>query len=260
MGDLAVRQAMNLCVPRQLISEEFYGLNQPPTANILDGLESFSSTNTSWEFDTAKAAEILEEAGWTLNGDYREKDGVKLRVLLATTVNAVRQKCQAVIQQAAKEAGIEVQLEQIDAGIFFDGAAGNDQNLTHHYWDMGMWATNATSILPITYLEGWTMGVDGENIPQAENLFVGGNISRYQNPEYDAAFATFNDMRSLDEAFELLIELNDILINDVAVIPMVIRAGDTYGISRRLVPDNIAIGPGFELTYWNVANWNLAQA
>lgn len=260
MGDKAVRQAMNLCVPRQLIAEEFYGLGQPATANILDGLESFSSTNTSWEFNTAKAAEILEEAGWVLNGDVREKDGVRLRILLATTVNAVRQKCQAVIQQAAKEAGIDVQLEQIDAGIFFDGAAGNDQNLTHHYWDMGMWATNATSILPITYLEGWTMGEDGDNIPQAENSFVGGNISRYQNPDYDAAFFTFNDMRSIEEAFELLIELNDILIEDVAVIPMVIRAGDTYGISRRLVPDNIAIGPGFELTYWNVANWNWAEA
>ncbi len=258
MGDLAVRQAINLCVPRQLIADEFYGLNQPPTANILDGLESFSSPNTSWEFDPEKAAGILEEAGWVLDGDYRAKDGVPCRVVLATTVNAVRQKCQAVIQQACKEAGIEVQLEQIDGAIFFDGAAGNDQNLTHHYWDMGMWATNATSILPITYMEGWTMGVDGENIPQAENNFVGGNISRYQNPAYDEKFATFNQMASIEDAFDLLIELNDILIEDVAVIPMIIRAGDTYGISRLLVPDNIAIGPGFELTYWNIANWNLA--
>lgn len=258
MGDKAVRQAMNLCIPRQLIAEEFYGLNQPPTANILDGLDSFSSKNTSWEFDPEKAATILEEAGWVLDGDYRVKDGVKCRVVLGTTVNAVRQKCQAVIQQACKTAGIEVQLDQVDAGIFFDGSAGNDQNLTHHYWDMAMWATNATSILPITYLEGWVAGENGENMPQKENNFVGQNISRYNNPDYDAAFATFNQMASIDEAFELLIQLNDILIEDVAVIPMIIRAGDTYGISRKLVAENIAIGAGFELTYWNIANWNLA--
>src|SRR5690606_26212998 len=148
-------------------------------------------------------------------------------------------------------------LEQIDAGIFFDAGAGNDQNLTHHYWDLGMWATNATSILPITYMEGWTSGDNLDNISQASNNWTGGNISRYINPEYDEKFATFNDMRSLEEAFNLLIELNDILIEDVAVIPMVIRSGDTYGISRKLVAENIAIGPGFELTYWNVANWNL---
>lgn len=259
LSDIAVRQAINLCVPRQLIADEFYGLGQPPTSNILDGLESFSSPNTNWEFDTAQAAQLLEDAGWELDGEYRVKDGVRCRVTIGTTVNSVRQRCQAVIQQACREAGIEVQLEQIDAGIFFDGAAGNDQNLTHHYWDLAMWATNATSILPITYLEGWTTGEDGDNIPQAENNFVGGNISRWQNPDYDAKFATFNDMRSLDDAFNLLIELNDMLIENVAVIPMIIRAGDTYGISRRLVPDNIAIGPGFELTYWNVANWNLAE-
>ncbi len=256
MGDKAMRQAINLCVPRQLISDEFYGLDQPPTANILDGLEDFSSPNTTWEFNPEKAAQILEEAGWVLDGEYRAKDGVKARVLLGTTVNAVRQKCQAVIQQACKQAGIEVQLEQVDAGIFFDAGVGNDQNLTHHYWDLAMWATNATSILPITYLEGWTAGPDGENIPQAENDFVGGNISRYINPDYDAKFATFNEQRTMEDAFQVLIDLNDILIEDVAVIPMIIRAGDTYGISRTLQEENIAIGPGFELTYWNIANWN----
>ena len=256
MGDKAVREAINMCVPRQLIADEFYGLGQPPTSNILDGLESFSSPNTSWEFDPAKAAQVLEDAGWVLDGEYRVKDGVKCRVVLATTVNSVRQKAQVVIQQACKQAGIEVALEQIDAGIFFDAGVGNDQNLTHHYWDLAMWATNATSILPITYLEGWTSGMDGENIPQAENDFVGGNISRWINPEYDAKFATFNEMRTLEEAFALLIELNDMLIEDIAVIPMVIRAGDTYGISRTLYNENVAIGPGFELTYWNIANWN----
>jgi peptide/nickel transport system substrate-binding protein len=120
-----------------------------------------------------------------------------------------------------------------------------------------MWATNATSILPITYLEGWTSGVDGDNLPQKENDWVGGNISRWVSPEYDALFASFNDMRSIEEASDLLIQLNDMLIEDVAVIPMVIRAGDTYAISRSLVAENVAIGPGFELTYWNIANWNL---
>lgn len=256
MSDPAMRQAINLCIPRQLIADEFYGLGQLPTSNILAGLDDFTSPNTSWEFDPEKAAALLEEAGWTLDGDYRSKDGVKARVLIGTTVNAVRQKCQAVIQQACKQAGIEVMLDSVDASIFFDSGAGNDQNLFHHYWDLAMWATNATSILPITYLEGWTAGPDGENIPQKENNWVGGNISRYVNPDYDAKFATFNEMTSVEEAFDLLIELNDMLIEDNAVYPMVIRAGDSYGISRTLVEENVAIGAGFELTYWNIANWN----
>ena len=259
LGDKAMRQAINLCIPRQLIADEFYGFDQPPTSNILAGLDLFESPNTEWEFNTAKAIEILEEAGWELDGNYRVKDGVPARVTIGTTVASVRQKSQVVIQQACREAGIEVILEEVDGGIFFDFSAGNDQNLSHHYWDLAMWATNATSILPITYLEGWTSGTDLDNIAQRSNNWTGGNLSRYINPEYDEKFATFNDLRSLEEAFELLIELNDILIEDVAVMPLVIRAGDSYGISRRLRQENVAIGPGFELTYWNIANWNWAD-
>lgn len=259
LADKAVRQALNLCIPRQLIADEFYGLGQPPVSNYLSGLEQFESPNTSWELNIEKAAQILEEAGWELDGDYRVKDGVPLRLLLGTTVNAVRQKSQAVIKESCKQAGIEITLDQVDAGIFFDTSAGNDQNLLHHYWDLAMWATNATSILPITYMEGYVAGPDGEKIPQRSNNWVGTNISRWVNPEYDAKFESFDDLRSMEEAFELLIELNDMLIEDVAVIPLVVRAGDTYALSRSLVAENIAIGPGFELTYWNIANWNRAD-
>ncbi|MBA2776785.1 MAG: hypothetical protein H0U31_08665, partial [Chloroflexia bacterium] len=50
--------------------------------------------------------------------------------------------------------------------------------------------------------------------------------------------------------------LNDILINDVVIIPEVNRPSDTYAISKRLVNDNVALGVGYELSYWNIANWN----
>ena len=49
--------------------------------------------------------------------------------------------------------------------------------------------------------------------------------------------------------------MNDMLINEVVVIPEVNRPSDTYAISQRLVNDNIDLGVGFELSYWNVVNW-----
>jgi hypothetical protein len=51
--------------------------------------------------------------------------------------------------------------------------------------------------------------------------------------------------------------MNDILINDVAVIPEVNRAADVYAISRKLQKENIALGFGLEYNYWNIANWAL---
>jgi hypothetical protein len=49
--------------------------------------------------------------------------------------------------------------------------------------------------------------------------------------------------------------MNDTLINDVAIIPEVNRPADTYAISKDLNNDNVALGVGFELNYWNVGNW-----
>jgi hypothetical protein len=51
--------------------------------------------------------------------------------------------------------------------------------------------------------------------------------------------------------------MNDILIDDVVVIPIVQRASEKYAIAKRLRKENIAGGP-FESLYWNIANWNEA--
>ena len=49
--------------------------------------------------------------------------------------------------------------------------------------------------------------------------------------------------------------MNDMLIDDVVVIPLVQRASEKYGIAKTLNNENIAGGP-FEALYWNIANWN----
>jgi hypothetical protein len=45
------------------------------------------------------------------------------------------------------------------------------------------------------------------------------------------------------------------LINEVVVIPEVNRPADTYAIAQNLVTENVALGAGYELSYWNIANW-----
>ena len=52
--------------------------------------------------------------------------------------------------------------------------------------------------------------------------------------------------------------MNDILVNDVAVIPQVNRAADKYAISNRLRNENVALS-SMELDYWNIANWNTVE-
>ena len=258
-ADDAVRQALNLAVPRQVIADEFYGNGQVPTANILAGSPSFASPNTTWEYNLDAAKAILDEAGWVLDGDVRSKDGVPLELSYATSINPARQKTQQVNKQAFEEIGFKVQLEQVDAGIFFDSAAGNEQNINHMYWDLSMYTNNTTTPIPIAFLQDWYAGPDRVNVAQKSNDWLGTNRQRWVNADFDAKFEELKASSTLEAAFGLAIELNDILINNVVVIPEVNRAADVYGISKRLVQENIALGVGFEYNYWNIANWTTVE-
>ena len=257
LTDPDVREALNCAIDRELIALEFYGPGQPATANVLNGLEAFASPNTSWEFNTDKANQILDDAGWVLGDDgVREKDGLKLEGTFATSFNAVRQKTQSVVKSNLEAIGVNISLEQIDAGIYFDSAAGNDQNISHMYWDMNMYTNNATSSVPIAYMTDWYAGPDGVNIAQESNGWTGGNRQRWVNADYDAAYEALQEATTLEEAAELLITMNDLIIEDRAVIPLVNRAADVYATSKTLHDENVALGVGFEYNYWNIANWN----
>lgn len=266
LSDLAVRQALNLSAQRDVISERFYaGEGEPPTANILTntpllGQFSTESESTEWIFDVERAQQILEDAGWTMDGNVRSKDGVELSLTYATSINSVRQKTQAVLKQAMEEIGFRVQLQQVDASIFFSGT--NDQDINHFYSDILMYTNNPTTPFPIAYMTGYYAGPDGENIAQSENQWGGQNSVRYNSPEFDALFEQAQTETDLEAAAELFIQMNDILINEVVVVPLVNRAADKYAMASALIhgegddiQDNVALSP-YEGNYWNIANWN----
>jgi peptide/nickel transport system substrate-binding protein len=96
---------------------------------------------------------------------------------------------------------------------------------------------------------------NGENIPQKENGWSQPNEERYNNPAYDALYDKAAKATDINEANALFIQMNDIVVDDVVVIPLVQRATEKYGIAKTLNHDNIEGGP-FESLYWNIANWN----
>jgi peptide/nickel transport system substrate-binding protein len=261
LSDLAVRQALNLAADRETVSTQFYSgpPGEPPAGNILVGIPAYESPNTSWEYNLEKAAQILDEAGWTREGDgVRQKDGMELSLTYSTTINAVRQKTQAVVKASLAEIGVDIQLQQVDAGIFFDSAEGNDQNASHFYRDLQMYTNNASTPFPTGYMESWYGGPDGANIAQKENSWRGNNESRWRNDEYDQLFETLASETDPEKAAETFIRLNDILIENVVIIPLVQRAAENYAISNRLNPDMFAGSP-WETLYWNIANWHDVQ-
>ena len=63
-SDPAVRKALAMLVDRDAIKKVIYGRAGRTTANYLNGLDKFTSKNTSWEFSIEKASKLLDDAGW----------------------------------------------------------------------------------------------------------------------------------------------------------------------------------------------------
>jgi peptide/nickel transport system substrate-binding protein len=257
LTDKAVRQALSLATDRDTITTQFYSGAPIEIAgrNILTGVAAFESPNTTWEFNLDKANQVLDEAGWVRDGNVRSKDGVELKVKYYTSINAVRQATQAVNKQNWESIGFEVTLGQVDAGVFFDSAAGNDQNANHFFRDLQMYTNGTGSTFPLLYMQGWYAGPDGRNIAQKSNGWSGQNNDRYNNPEYDALYEQVVKETDAERAVELFVQMNDIVINDYVEIPITQRAAEKYAALNTLRVANIGDSP-FETLYWNIANWN----
>ncbi|MBA3378197.1 MAG: peptide ABC transporter substrate-binding protein [Chloroflexota bacterium] len=255
-SDLAVRQAMNLGINRQQIADSFFfgGDQEPPVVNIISGIEGMESPNNEVVYDPEAAGALLDETGWVMDGDVRKKDGVELSIDFMTTVSQLRQKIQAVAKSNLEVIGFKVELKQVDSGVFFDSAEGNDQNNTHFYNDLNMFTSSIGAPPPVAYMIRWYAGPDGENIAQASNAWTGRNFQRYNNPEYDALYESAQTESDPDSQNELFISMNDLLFNDAAVLPLV-RIGSKVAAARTLNVENLASSP-YEFDYWNIANWN----
>jgi peptide/nickel transport system substrate-binding protein len=252
ISDKAVRQALAYGIDRDTIANQLYGNNQVSAWYYLVGIPAYAGGPSTYSYDPAKANQLLDDAGWVKNGDTRSKDGVELKWKYQTSINTVRQKTQAVVQKNLSDIGIETDLTSVDSGIYFDSAVGNDQNTSHFYADLEMYTTGPSSPFPQDYMVNYYSGND--NIAQKENDWSGNNYSRYQNPDYDAAYEAATTTTDVELSVQKFIELNDILHEDAAVIPLVARASSVGAGVNELLKDNIALGP-FDGDFWNIANW-----
>ena len=257
LTNLAVRQAISLAIDRDLLSNELYGGSpgEPPARNILAGMGIYESPNTTWEYNPEAAAALLDEAGWVLNGDVREKDGVRLSLKYVTTNADLRKRVQAVVKNSLTELGFDVELVQIDGSVFFDGSPGNEQNFTHFYSDMQEYTDGSTSAFPINYMKYWYAGPEGENIAQLENGYTGTNKTRYANADYDALWEKLASAATEQEAIDLFIAMNDHVVENVVEIPLVQLVADRFAAGNDINVDNIAV-TAFGDVFWNIANWN----
>ena len=245
LTDKRVRQALSLAIDRARIAK-LYGKTGRLATNLLISPSIYASPNTTWDYDLEKAAALLDEAGWQ-DGDgdgLREKGGQRLGIVFQTSVNSVRQETQEIIKEALESIGFEVELKIIDSSIYFGPVGDNTNTRRHFYADLEEFNFSNKSPDPGAYLKAWTCG----EAAQMANNWSAANWSRYCNPAFDALHERSTRELDPDKRRQLIIEMNDFLIEDVAVIPMVERAL-AFGVAKDLA--------GVEPTPWDVDVWNI---
>jgi peptide/nickel transport system substrate-binding protein len=250
LSDLAVRKALSMAIDRELLVEVGYGQAGRPTCNLVPGPAVYASDNTEcFVQDIEGAKALLDEAGWVdSNGNgIRDKDGVELSILFQTSTNAVRQDFQALIKQWWSEIGVETELRNLNASVFFGGDPGSPDTFQKFYADVEMYANNFDGTDPQAYLAMYRCG----NEPKPESQWQGENINRFCDPEYDKLVAELSKTSDLETRYALAKKMNEMLTKEsYTIVPLVDRG--------RVSAHSNTLG-GVVLNTWDSELWNAAD-
>ncbi|MCE8545565.1 peptide ABC transporter substrate-binding protein [Ruegeria pomeroyi] len=249
LQDPAVYKAMSMAIDRPLLVEIGYGQAGKVTCNWVPAPAAVNSDTFSCDTqDIEGAKKLLDDAGIVdSDGDgVREKDGVPLKVVYQTSTNAVRQDFQALIKEWWAEIGIETELRNINASVFFGGDPGSPDTFQKFYADVEMYANTFNGTDPQSYLGNGLC----DKAPKPESQWQGENISRFCNEEFDALHAELTKTAGADARAEIAKRLNDIMVENGGMIPLVHRG--------RLSAHSNTLG-GVVLNVWDSELWNAAD-
>ena len=247
LSDLQVRRAMAMAIDREAIAAP-YGRGGQLTTNILIEPSFFSSSKNAFEYNPQKAAALLEEAGWVDGNEdgVREKDGVELRLVFQTSIQPLRQAAQEQVKKDLEAVGFAVELKQVDASIFLGPPKDTTDTRRQFYTDLEEFAFSNKSPDPAAYMAAWVC----DQAAQKENDWSLPNWSRYCNPEFDTLFHQATAELDPEKRAELFVRMNELLIEDVAVIPLV-NTTQPMAISVDI--------KGYDATPWDVEVWKIAD-
>jgi peptide/nickel transport system substrate-binding protein len=246
-SDPAVRQAINLLIDRTSIQKFIYGRTGIATANFLNNPERVRSKNTKFEFNIDKANQILESAGWKKGSDgVRAKDGKSLKFVYQTSINAPRQKTQAIVKQACQKAGIDIELKSVVASVFFSSDTANPDTYPHFYCDAQMYNTTMLQPDPQFFMN---QGVSWE-VATKENKWQGRNVSRWQSKEYDEVYKQAEEELDPVKRAAMYIKLNDLIVGDNYILPLLNRPRVMAMSGNLSAPFS-----GWDNDLWQLASW-----
>jgi peptide/nickel transport system substrate-binding protein len=245
-----IGQAMSMAIDRSLLVEIGYGAGGQPTCNVLPAPAIYASTanDACLTQDMAGAIALLDDAGIVdSDGDgIREFEGTPLVVSYQTSTNAVRQDTQALIKQWWGELGIQADLRNIDASVFFGGDPASPDTFQKFFADVEMYTNNFAGVDPEAYMANWRCN----EIPSPASQWQGSNMQRFCDPAYDALVDKLATTAGIEARAEIVKEMNDMLMQSYSIIPLIHRGGVSAHANT--------LG-GIEISDWDSELWNIAD-
>lgn len=200
LSDVRVRQALSMAIDRQTICDNILKGGEEPAYSIVPKAvmdpvtgESFAAAS-NFEENAEKARQLLAEAG------YPGGEGFPSITYGTSSGAEFEEVAQAIAAMWKANLGIEISIEVEDSSAFI-------AHRSEGYFDVARYTMAGTYADPIAPL----------------SLYIGGgsaNDSNYKNPAYDELLETARNSSDPAEKFAAYHQLDQMLIDDVAVIPL----------------------------------------
>ncbi|HEX8286874.1 MAG TPA: ABC transporter substrate-binding protein [Pyrinomonadaceae bacterium] len=199
VDSVKVRQAIAYAINREkIINELLFG--QATLAHSILPAESWAYVpGTQYNYDPAKARQLLQEAGY-------KNELIKFN--FSAGQSAVSQYSQ-VIQNALNEIGLNIQIEPLESNVM-------RQQLSQGQFQMntGIWVGGNQD--PIFFRDLFSTS----KIPNDKTKVSCCNRSRYSNPEFDAIIEQAFNETDRGKAKELYAKAQEIISNDLPLFPL----------------------------------------
>ncbi len=221
LQDKRVRQALIYAIDREAISKQLFDGRQEVAKSMVNPLDWVFDPNTpSYKRDAAKAAALLDEAGWTAKSKGAMRTNAKGEPLIlefmTTAGNKTREQVQQVLQSQWRQAGVDVRIRNEPARVFF-----GETMTKRKYPALGMYAWfSAPESVPRTTLHS-------DQITRPENNYAGQNYTGFSNAEVDKLLDDIEVELDRDKRKALWSRLQTLYAEELPVIPLFFRA-DPY--------------------------------
>ena len=247
--DPAVRQALNLLVDRSAVQEQIYGRQGRTSANFLNAPSKFRSANTKWEFNVDKANAAPRPGGLEAGRRRHPRQGRQAPQDRVPDVHQRPAPEDPGHRQAGGGQGRDRRRDQVGRRVGLlrrptrrTGTPSRTSRPTSRC-TRPRWSHPDPQRFMNQFLT--------EEIASKANKWSGRNPTRWRNEEYDRTYkAAESEMDPVKRA-ALFIKMNDLLIQNVVVIPVLWRAR-VAAVSNKL--RNTEQSP-WESDFWNHANW-----